>query len=300
VKGFHWHAIALICLCTVVATATASAQVRNAPHTVTAKGDIFLLDGQPSFLIIGQSHQCPVLQDDKGSSIIADMASIDVRIVQGHAGSCGPDSTTLDQALSSRNMLWWEQASSSLPESVDWQAPTHYEWAVFRCDTKSSLASYTKMATASKASPLLAYIQLGTRDPNAPDSCTTPLAIRNAFMVALVAHAKGISWVTINPKNATVGNGFSVSNQNAKAAASLTAMASGIAPSILNGSDLSVQALPGNVRAAAWKYNGKTTVIAVNTSATPAKATVIIPSLGKVRGKLSLSLGSMGSAIIRK
>lgn len=299
-KGYRKRFIALIVLCAAVVSTTATAQTRSAQHTVTAQGNIFLLDGQPSFLIIGQAHQCPVLQDDKGSSIVADMASIDVRIIQGHAGSCGPDSSTLDQALSSRNMLWWEQASSSLPESVDWQASTHYEWAVFRCDTKSSLASYTKMATASKAGPLLAYIQLGTRDPNVSDSCTTPLAIRNAFMVALIAHAKGISWVTINPKNATVGNGFSVSNQNAKAAASLTAMTSGLAPSILNGSDLSVKTLPGNVRAAAWKYNGKTTVIAVNTSATPAKATVIIPSLGKVRGKLSLSLGSMGSVIIRK
>jgi hypothetical protein len=123
-------ASALFLVLTAIASVTASAQVKQEGHAVSARGSMFLRDGQPFIPVVGAAVGCPDATENGDSASVADnLASIRVNVIFGHTGWCGDSTDTqvqrLDAALGDR-MLWYDpsvQALPNLPSWVDWQAP---------------------------------------------------------------------------------------------------------------------------------------------------------------------------------
>lgn len=322
-KGFrNWSALALVILCAAAASAAAQSQMSDSPHVVTARGNIFLLDGRPSFLIVGESRVCPDMldvTDPAGTATIAQsLAALKVKVVRGLAQACGNSqeaSSRLHNALGPLRMLWQETSKGvgpqpdGLEELVDWQSPLNsLNYPVdLPCDTYRSMGLYNRLVALARKGPVLAWVPIGSSPQDGQYVCLTPQKIRNQTMTAVIGGAAGIEWMTIDPRNSTIANGFSVSRgndgqpDNFSAAKSMAQMLAQHSPMLTQGKKLKATTPDKSpVRAAAWSYRKVVTVIVVNTSDKAAKTVVTVPALGKKHAKIKVSLKKMADVTIRK
>jgi hypothetical protein len=306
VKGYlQWGMLVL--LFAAVVTATASANVRDAPHTVTARGRVFLRDGKTFFPVFGQAWSCPARPDSNNPSmtIADDFASLGINVVEGKSSQCVSNTgqtpaQMLDSALAER-MLWVEKDLNSPPPTdlhalVDWQAPLAYPQnsTQLNCVAYSSLKLFNDLVALARKGPVLSWVAIGSSPSDGSYVCITALKVRNVFMTSLVGGVSGIGWATFDPRNVGIGNGFSVQNTTEapilKTAQGLTALLSRLEPMLLYGARLKVSLpLKQTVRAAAWKYKGRVTVIAVNTSSSTATSKVKVQT-GKTWRTLTYKL----------
>lgn len=326
-KGFRGlGALALACLCLAAASAAALAGVLNtSPHQLMASKSSFLLDGQPVFPIVGSAWVCPDAldkTDPSGTATIAQsLAALKVKILQGRAVDCpdGADGDVvkrLDATLAPLQMLWQETSKGvgpqpdGLPELVNWQPPLNsVQYPVdLPCGTYSSLGLLKQLASVANKGPALVWVPIGSSPQDGQYVCLTPQKIRNDAMTAVVGHAKGIGWMTIDPRNSNVNNGFSVMRgtdgqpNNFLAAQSVALKLQRLSTVLARGKWLKVT-YPASqpIRIAAWSYQHVVTVIAVNTSGqTAAKTTVTVPALGKKHAKLTFNLPKMADATVQK
>lgn len=270
----------LVGLCVVAALATASAFADTQPRTVTSN-DTFLMNGQPFFPVMGQVRKCPNKPDPANSSvsIADDMVSLNVNILFGMAGTCGLDDATAVQNLHaslSDRMGWLEDQrggrplpnlSQLLPEFVNWQGGPEFvtsPGALIGCTSHSSISLYNDSVAAAKRGPAVAFIQIGAPDGDSGRICVTPERIKCLFWTAVVGHAKGIWWVTIDPLDAS-STDFSVPAENRTAAIQLMQQLSTLRRVILGNDLVRIAVSSGPVRASAWSYRGREYIVAVNT-----------------------------------
>jgi len=323
-KARSLSTLALVVMSVAAASAVANAKGLDGGHSVTTTAHHFLLDGKLSFLIVGESRVCPDLPDvtdQSGSSTIAQsMASLKVKILMGSGVFCGGNTqdiyARLDPALGPLQMMWQETSKgigpqpAGLPELLDWQPPINsVQYPVdLPCGPYTSAGLYYRVAGAASKGPVLAWVPIGSSPQDGQYVCLTPQKIRNDAMTAVVAHASGIAWMTIDPRDANVNNGFSVMRgdngqpNNFSAAENVALKLLQLSTVLAKGKWLKVT-YPSNqpIRAAAWSYQRVLTIIAVNTSGqTGANAVIAVPALGKKHAKITVRLKAMADVTIKK
>ena len=179
-------------------------------------------------------------------SLVDEFASLGVNVLYDGVGLCpgsfGPGLPTpaqdLDSGLSGRTPPIWfwdpsprgQQQLAGAATLLDWQpAIVHVvdgSWMLDKCKGKSTAHYYSTISAKVKAGALVsAYVLVGSipdSDTGSSFNCLTQQRMSVALWTALVAGASAIDYITIDPRNATVGNGFNVTPAAAGWAAALS------------------------------------------------------------------------------
>ena len=295
-------AVAAVAAMVVFATAAFAA----AP-SVTAVNGHLALNGTPFIPVMAQTrYGCPA------RPLVDEFATLGVNVLYNDNAVCDGDfspgqptaAQKLDSSLAGRTPPMWFWTSSPSGQQqlagastlLNWQPPLvralDVNWMLDKCKGQSTLPFYKTVSAKAHAGGIVsAYVLAGSISDQRYSNfnCVTQPRMAVAVWTALVAGASAIDYITIDPRNATIGNGFNVTPAAAASAASLSKDVARSAQMLL-AAPMSARSSNGVVKVAARRYSGSTYLFVVNTQNSAERTAVTVA--GGWHGVASLLKGS--------
>lgn len=290
----------------VAAVVVFSTAAFAAAPSVTAVNGHLALNGTPFIPVMAQvRYGCPA------RGLVDEFAALGVNILYNDNAVCAGDfgsgqptaAQRLDSSLAGRTPPIWFWTSSPSGQAqlagastlLSWQPPLvrarDVSWMLDKCKGQSTLPFYNTVSAKVRAGGLVsAYVLAGSisEEQYSSFNCVTQPRMAVAVWTALVAGASAIDYITIDPRNATIHDGFNVTPAAAASAASLSKDVARYAQMLLS---VVVTARSSNhvVEVAARRYGGSAYLFIVNTQNSAEKTSITVA--GGQRGVAALLKG---------
>lgn len=284
-----------------VAAASATASPLNTQHqasgsVLTWQNGHYLINGKPFFPVTQVVTRCPD-QDD-----IDRMIAVGINVIQGYSTTC---TGNLHEML--RGRAWWVELASGNDPSTSGDLPelltvggglrtgvSHGPLntnlgdtlAFARCTQVTTTSMYNQ-ARSHEGPRLYGMIMMKKIKPSWTN-CVGPKSFESDFWTAIAARVDGLNFLLQSSDGTASPPLFDPAPGLEAKANQLKRQFGAIKQFVVNGTEIKVSTTNRSVGVAAWKYKGKTVIVAVNTSNKPVTARLSLPKAASPRAAQAL------------